>query len=237
MQKRKNVVITGATKGIGFSLAVIFAEPNSRLLLCARNEDELGLAKAAIANADKDVEVHCFTGDLSNQKTVKEFADWCLGFGATDILINNVGSYLPGNVVTEADGSMEAMMNTNFYSAYYLCRGLLPAMIQAGTGHIFNICSVAALQAYEGGGSYSISKFAMDGLSQNLRNELKEKNIKVTAVFPGAVMTNSWKDFDNSSQRIMEPEDVAIMIKAATLLSKQSTVEEIVMRPQLGDLP
>lgn len=237
MQKRKNIVITGATKGIGFSLAVVFSEPNTRLLLCARNKDELGLASSALISADLDVEVHTFCGDLSDKNTTSEFAAWCNGFGATDILINNVGTYIPGDVATEPDGSIEKMMDTNFYSAYYLTRALLPKMVKAGSGHIFNICSVAALTAYNGGGSYSISKFAMDGLSQNLRNELKEKNIKVTAVFPGAVMTNSWKDFDNSEQRIMEPEDVAIMVKAATLLSPQSTVEEIVMRPQLGDLP
>lgn len=237
MQKRKNIVITGATKGIGFSLAVIFSEPNTRLLLCARNNDELSLASSALTSAEQDVEVHCFCGDLSDKETTIEFATWCGGFGATDILINNVGTYIPGNITSEADGSIEKMMDTNFYSAYYLSKALLPNMIEAGSGHIFNICSVAALAAYNGGGSYSISKFAMDGLSQNLRHELKEKNIKVTAVYPGAVMTSSWKDFDNSKQRIMEPEDVAIMIKAATLLSPQSTVEEIVIRPQLGDLP
>lgn len=237
MQKRKNIVITGATKGIGFSLAVIFAEPNTRLLLCARNKDELGLASSALTDAEQDVEVHAFCGDLSDKATTIEFAAWCNQYGATDILINNVGTFIPGDVSTEADGSIEKMMDTNFYSAYHLTRALLPKMIEAGSGHIFNICSVAALKAYDGGGSYSISKFAMDGLSQNLRSELKDKNIKVTAVFPGAVMTNSWKDFDNSDQRIMEPEDVAIMVKAATLLSTQSTVEEIVMRPQLGDLP
>lgn len=237
MQKRKNIVITGATKGIGFSLAVIFSEPNTRLLLCARNNDELGLAKTALTNAEQDTEVHTFCGDLSDKKTAAEFANFCNNFGAVDILVNNVGTYIPGAVATEEDGVMEKMMDTNYYSAYHLTRALLPKMIEASTGHIFNICSVAGLKAYNGGGSYSISKFAMDGFSQNLRQELLEKNIKVTAVFPGAVMTSSWKDFDNSNGRIMEPEDVAIMVKAATLLSVQTCVEEIVMRPQLGDLP
>ena len=237
MQKRKNIVITGATKGIGFSLAVIFSEPNTRLLLCARNNDELGLAKTALTNAEQDVEVHTFCGDLSDKNTTGEFAKFCNDFGATDILINNVGSYIPGDITTEADGVMEKMMDTNYYSAYHLTRALLPKMVEASNGHIFNICSVAGLKAYNGGGSYSISKFAIDGFSQNLRQELMGKHIKVTTVFPGPVMTNSWKDFDNSQGRIMEPEDVAIMVKAATLLSVQTCVEEIVLRPQLGDLP
>jgi short-subunit dehydrogenase len=74
-------------------------------------------------------------------------------------------------------------------------------MILEGNGHIFNICSVASLHAYEGGGSYSISKFALNGFSQNLRHELKKTGIKVTAVFPGAVMTETWGDFDNTANR------------------------------------
>jgi short-subunit dehydrogenase len=109
-------------------------------------------------------------------------------------------------------------------------------MRTAQTGHIFNICSIAGLKAYEGGGAYSISKFALNGFSQNLRHELKSTGIKVTTVLPGAVMTDSWAGFDNSHGRIMEAEDVATMVFAATQLSPQAVVEEIVLRPQLGDL-
>jgi short-subunit dehydrogenase len=122
------------------------------------------------------------------------------------------------------------------YSAYQLTRQLLPAMMAAKQGHIFNLCSIASLQAYANGGSYSISKFALMGFSKNLREELKPYNIKVTAVYPGAVMTDSWGDFDNSQQRIMEANDIAAMIIAATKLSPQAVVEDIVIRPQLGDL-
>jgi short-subunit dehydrogenase len=110
-------------------------------------------------------------------------------------------------------------------------------MIKASKGHVFNICSVASLKAYPGGAGYSISKFALDGLSQNLRHELMPHGIKVTAVFPGAVFTDSWGDFDNSQLRIMEAADIAKMILAASKLSAQAVVEGIIIRPQLGDLP
>jgi short-subunit dehydrogenase len=109
-------------------------------------------------------------------------------------------------------------------------------MLQKGKGHIFNICSIASLDAYENGGSYSISKFALLGFSKNLRLELKDKGIKVTAVCPGAVYTNSWKGSGVDPKRIMEAEDIADMIYAASQLSPQAVVEDIVMRPQLGDL-
>ena len=92
------------------------------------------------------------------------------------------------------------------------------------------------MQAYKNGGAYSISKFALDGFNKNLREELKGFGIKVTAIYPGAVLTDSWGDFDNREHRIMEAEDVAKMVFASSQLSIGACVEEIVMRPQLGDL-
>jgi short-subunit dehydrogenase len=109
-------------------------------------------------------------------------------------------------------------------------------MKAAKAGHIFNLCSVASLAAYPGGGAYSISKFALLGFSKNLRNELKEHGIKVTAVIPGAAYTDSWKSSGISEERFMQAADIAKMVYAASQLSPQAAVEEIVMRPQLGDL-
>ncbi|MEK7198799.1 MAG: SDR family NAD(P)-dependent oxidoreductase, partial [Bacteroidota bacterium] len=91
-------------------------------------------------------------------------------------------------------------------------------------------------QAYANGGSYSISKFALLGFSKNLREELKPHGIKVTAVCPGATLSGSWDGFEIDPQRIMEAEDIAKMVYAATLLSPQAVVEDIIMRPQPGDL-
>jgi short-subunit dehydrogenase len=109
-------------------------------------------------------------------------------------------------------------------------------MKEKGSGHIFNLCSVASLQAYAGGGSYSISKFALLGFSKNLREELKPHSIKVTAVMPGAVYTPSWEGSGVPPERIMEASDIGQLIKAAAALSPQAVIEEIVLRPQLGDL-
>jgi short-subunit dehydrogenase len=231
-----NIVITGASKGIGKAIAGKFAQQGNTLLLCARNKETLEHAATEIKSTYPLSVVEVMPADLSKKEETNSFADWCLSFGTPDILVNNTGSFTPGTILDEPEGALENMINTNLYSAYYLTRKLAPAMVQAGRGHIFNICSVAALQAYENGGSYSISKYAMNGFSQNLRHELKAYGIKVTVVFPGAVLTDSWGDFDNSGNRIMEADDVAEMILAATKLSPQAVTEEIVMRPQLGDL-
>ncbi len=230
------VIITGANRGIGKAIAVAFAEKGHELVLCARNIGLLEQVKAEIGQNTGNKKIHVFSVDLCDKDAVKQFASDCLRIGHPDILVNNAGVYLPGNCIDEPEGAMEYMMNINFFSAYQLSRNLIPAMKSKGAGHIFNICSVASLKPYDGGGCYSVSKFALNGLNQNLRHELRPYGIKVTGVFPGAVMTDSWSGFDNSNGRIMEAADIASMIYASSILSPQAVVEDIIIRPQLGDL-
>jgi short-subunit dehydrogenase len=152
-----------------------------------------------------------------------------------DVLVNNAGSFVPGSVYNEPEGQLEQMIELNLYSAYHLTRRLVPVMMRKKKGHIFNLCSIAALAAYPNGGSYSISKFALEGFSKNLREELKPYGVKVTSVHPGATFTKAWEGFADQS-RIMEVEDVANMVYAASSLSATACVEDIILRPQLGDL-
>jgi short-subunit dehydrogenase len=229
------IVITGASKGLGKAFAERFAEGNT-LLLCARNDNILLQSVNELKKKFSLANIHYRVTDMSKKPDVLAFADWCNSFGAVDILINNAGQFIGGSIYNEEDGVLETMMETNLYSAYYLTRALLPKMMNKRNGHIFNICSIASLQAYSNGGSYSISKFAMLGFSKNLREELKPYNIKVTSVMPGAVYTDSWKGSGVDENRIMQAEDIAKMVKASSELSSQACVEEIVVRPQLGDL-
>lgn len=232
-----NVIITGASKGIGKALATVFAREGAHLYLCARNEVSLYNTVAELQTAYPECRVYAKAFDVSKKDEAVAFANWVLShISAVDILINNAGQYLPGNVHNEADGILEEMLAVNLYSAYHISRKLIPVMVAAKCGHIFNICSIASLQSYANGGSYSVSKFALLGFTKNLREELKPHHIKVTAVLPGAVMSDSWGDFDNSTKRIMEAGDVAEMVLAASKLSPQAVVEDIVLRPQLGDL-
>jgi len=174
--------------------------------------------------------------DLSDKQQAKDLGNWCLKYNVPDILVNNAGLFEPGSVYNEPEGTLESQLATNVSSAYHLTRILLPKMMVRKSGHIFNLCSIASLHAYKNGGAYSISKFAMYGFSKNLREEMKTYNIKVTSVHPGAVLTDSWSGYDNSSKRIMEAEDIAKMIYASTQLSAAACAEDIVIRPQLGDL-
>ncbi len=232
----RNVIITGASKGLGKAFAEKFAAAGNRLFLCSRNKDLLYAAQQELLQKYPGSVIKIMAADISQKENAVAFGNFCMEDGAPHILINNAGSFLPGDIHSEKDGVFETMMQTNLHSAYHLTRTVLPAMMEAKAGHIFNMCSIASLAAYKNGGSYSISKFALLGFSKNLREELKPFNIKVTAVIPGAVYTDSWSKTDVLPGRIMHVNDVADMVYAASLLSPQACVEEIVMRPQLGDL-
>ncbi len=234
-----NIIITGASKGLGYAIAETFAndkEPPT-FFLCARRQDELTGAADKLKSLSPNITVNTHSCDVSKKEEITAFAKWILQQTIRiDILVNNAGSFLPGTISTEKEGTLETMMETNLYSAYHLTRALSPTMIKAKSGHIFNICSIASLQAYKPGASYSISKFALMGFSKNLRDEMKAHNIKVTTVYPGAFWSESWEGSGVNPKRIMEAADVAKMIYATSFLSPQTCTEDIILRPQLGDL-
>ncbi len=231
-----NIIITGASKGIGKAIAEIFAGAGHTLFLCSRSEKPLYDAVAELQTKYPQSTIKAKPADMGNREQAREFGAWCLGIGVPDIVVNNAGQYLPGSLHNEDEGVLEQMMAVNLYSAYHLTRALLPAMMKAKKGHIFNMCSIASLHAYNNGGSYSISKFALLGFSKNLREEMKPHGIKVTAICPGATMSASWDGANVDPKRIMEAGDVATMIYAASGLSPMADVEDMVMRPLQGDL-
>jgi short-subunit dehydrogenase len=232
-----NVIITGASKGFGKSIAEIFAAHGHNVFICARNADKLYAVQRELQSQYPGAGVEAMPCDLSLPEGARAFGKWFLSFNIPpDVLVNNAGLFDPGSVYNEPEGTLEHMIAVNLYSAYHLTRALIPEMTARRHGHIFNMCSIASLKAYPNGGAYSISKFALAGFSKNLREEMKPFGVKVTAVYPGAAYTDSWAGSGVDPSRIMEADDIARMIYAASLLSPQACVEDIVLRPQLGDL-
>lgn len=232
-----NIVITGGSKGMGKAMADKFATAGNNIFISSRHEAELAKTAEEINSKHGNL-VSYFAADLSQKAGVRALANHLISKNITpDILINNAGLFMPGSVYNEEEGILEEMININLYSAYHLTRALLPSMIKKKQGHIFNICSIASLSAYANGGAYSISKFALMGFSKNLREEMKQFNIKVTAVYPGAVFTSSWEEANISPSRIMEVNDIADLIFSSASLSPQACVEDIIIRPIQGDLP
>jgi short-subunit dehydrogenase len=232
----KLIVVTGGTKGIGRAILEKFAASGFDIATCARNQKDLTQLKKAFESKFK-IKVFVHVADMSDKNQVKQFTDALNEFGRPiDVLVNNAGYFEPGQIMEEPEGALEGMIQGNVYSAYYTTRGIISKMKEAKAGHIFNMCSIASFMAYPNGGSYAISKFALLGFSKVLREELKEFGIRVTAVMPGATKTASWAASDLPDSRFMKPEDVAEAIFSAHSLSPRSVVEEILIRPQMGDI-
>ncbi|MCH8904994.1 MAG: SDR family oxidoreductase [Bacteroidetes bacterium] len=232
-----NVIITGATKGIGKATAYKFASEGANLAICARTEGDLESLSDDISSKFPPSRVLKSHFDVADKNEVKSFAEMVLKeWDHIDVLINNAGMFKPGEIHKEEEGVLEEMINTNLYSAYHLSRALIPKFIEQKSGHIFNLCSTASVIAYPNGGAYSISKFALLGMTKNLRKELETYNIKVTAIIPGATFTDSWSDSGIPEDRFMAPEDIASAIWSAYSLSPNANVDEILIRPVTGDV-
>ncbi|TXH21450.1 MAG: SDR family NAD(P)-dependent oxidoreductase [Chitinophagaceae bacterium] len=231
-----NIVITGASRGIGFAIAQKFAAHGYDLIITSMNEDSIIKALNQLKNEFPNIKIYAAAYDLSIKAKAIAFGQWVQSIGGTQVLVNNAGTYLPGKITDIEGDILEQQISTNLMSAFYVTKEILPVLQKTEKSHIFNICSIAALKAYENGGAYSVSKYALKGFNDNLRLELMPMGIKVTGVYPGAVLTDSWAGFDNTNHRIMEAKDIADMIFQATQLSTAACVEEIIIRPVLGDL-
>jgi short-subunit dehydrogenase len=233
----KVMVITGGTKGIGKAVIEKFAAHNFDIITCSRHTNELVSLQEEIQNKFSSIKLQYFMADLSHKEEVLKFIDFINSVGnPIEILVNNAGIFLPGQIHTESEGTLEKTMDINLFSVYHLTRGLISDMKDRRSGHIFNLCSTASITPYTNGGSYCISKYALLGFNKVLREEMKEFGVRVTAVLPGATLTASWEGSDLPPERFMKPEDVAHIIYTSYILSQQAVVEEILIRPQLGDI-
>lgn len=235
----KYVVVTGGSKGIGRAVVLRFLRAGFAVVTCARNNQDLEALQAEARQQSAAPVLHTFPADLSEPADCRRFTDFVLNLGgAVEVLVNNTGAFLPGRLQDEPqDGSqLRQMLAVNLLSAYDVTLPLLPSLIARGQGHIFTVCSTASIAAYPNGGSYGIAKHALYGFTRNLREELKGQGIRVTAVLLGATLTASWEGVDLPAERFIRAEDVAEAIFGAYSLSPQAVVEELLIRPQLGDL-
>ncbi len=236
LKSNKVSLITGGTRGLGKALATCFASMSYDLVLLARDAERLQLVKEDLESRF-EIKVTTLSGDLADRDQCQRLSDEIKKYkNKIDVLVNNAGVFLPGRVLDEKEGTLETLISTNLYSAYYLTKNLMPLVEKSMEGMIVNISSVAGLQAYDNGGSYSISKFALRGFSENLRKELQESHVRVTTVYPGAFYSDSWKDSDANPELMMTAEDVALSIANLVKVSPKTVVEELVLRPQKGDI-
>jgi short-subunit dehydrogenase len=235
----KLIVVTGGSKGIGRAVVLRFLRAGFPVATCARSAADLAALVTELQAEVPGAVLHTEAADLSQAADCARFAAFVLGLGqAVEVLVNNAGAFVPGRLQDEpTDGSqLRQMLAVNLLSAYDVTLPLLPGFIARGRGHIFTICSTASITAYPNGGSYGIAKHALLGFTKNLREELKPSGVRVTAVLPGPTLTASWAGVELPPERFVQSEDVAEAVFGTYSLSPHAVVEELLIRPQLGDL-
>ncbi|HWA08764.1 MAG TPA: SDR family oxidoreductase [Opitutaceae bacterium] len=235
--KKPLLLITGASQGIGAAIAQVFAREvrGLRLALVARSEKNL--RGVAVRCRRLGAEAEIFPADVSDEASVAAMAKAVAKrWGAVDVLINNAGKFAGAPLEKLAVADFDRIVAANLRSAFLVTRAFLPAMRRRGRGDIFFMSSIAGLGAYPNGAAYCAAKFGVTGLAQVLRAETKNSGIRVCCVHPGATWSPSWAKSGVKPQRIMPAEDVAWAFLDVYRLGRRTVVEEIVLRPQLGDL-
>jgi len=232
------VLITGASQGLGAAIAEAFAEryrTDARLVLVARSED--GLAETAARCQSLGATADVFSCDVTDDAAVDSLARRVEAqAGTPDVLVNNAGRFVPGGLAETTPAAFREMLDVNLTSAFLVTRAFLPAMVARGSGRVLMMGSVASVRGYPGGVAYGAAKHGLLGLARSLREETKGSGVGITTLLPGATHTPSWHGSGVDEARLMPPEDVARVAVETAALSGRSVVEEVLIRPDAGDV-
>ena len=227
--KNKTVVVTGASSGIGEASCFEFAKKGANLVLVARRKERLDELKKNLVKFNVDTLVcEC---DVSDKTQVQKMCSQVIEkFGGIDVLVNNAGFAIYGNVSDLTIEEIESQMKTNYFGMIYCTKSFLPKMLEQKSGHIVNIASVAASFGLPGIASYCASKFAMLGFSEGLKHELRGTGIGITVVSPIMVKTNFFdhKSFKHMPKYSPTALGVKTVAKAVISAANSSRLEIIV---------
>ncbi|MFH0992330.1 MAG: SDR family oxidoreductase [bacterium] len=233
----RNVLITGASSGIGAALAKQFGKNGDRVFALARTLGSMEDLRPFFQSP----ETHFFPYQCDLQQTtqvIKVASAILKNHGWVDILIHNAGvTYFKDFLDTSLE-EYDHVFNTNLRAVFVLTQAILPAMIERKAGTIVNIASYAAKAVYAKSSVYTASKIAMEGMMNVLRSEVRGKGIHITNVFPGAVLTSIWhpKHQERFGHQMLMPDHVANIVFEITCQPPSVMAEEITIRPQGGDL-
>ncbi|MDP9047567.1 MAG: SDR family oxidoreductase [Bacteroidota bacterium] len=233
----KNALITASTKGMGRAIAIAFAKEGINLAICSRNAADLNAFKEELQAINSSIKVVTSVTDCSVKQQLLAFADGAeqqLGF--ISIIVNNVGMYQHSSMLDDNDDAFETQVHTNLAPAYELYRYFGKKMINAREGHIFTICSAASLTPIPEAGTYSVTKYALLGLTKTMKLEMQQYGVKVTAVIPGSTLTDSWKGMEVDKDKMVLPEDIASAIINTYKMSAGANVDEIIIKPVYGQM-
>jgi len=229
--ENKVAVVTGGTKGIGFSIAEALAKNNASVFICGRDEQDLNAAIGRLSSTGRVAGAVC---DVRDEAQVKAMLAECgKTFGGVDILVNNAGMGYFGKTVEEMSGEeFREILATNLFGVFYACHHALPLMKKRGGGYIINISSLAGQNPHPRMAAYNASKFGLNGFSEALMQEVRHDNIKVSYICPGSVNTDFGGDTASDEKAWqLQPADIAEVVIDLLSFDKRALPSKIEIRP------
>lgn len=228
----KTAIVTGGTKGIGRGIAEALVKAGVNVCLSARSREEIDEALLALSALDGG-DVTGIASDVRNYTQIQALFELTSSqFGGLDILVNNAGIGMFQTVEEMSPEDFRAVLETNLFGVFYCCHEAIPLMKQRGGGYIINISSLAGANAHPKMAAYNASKFALNGFSEALMQEVRYDGIKVSYIMPGSVNTEFGGDSpsDKNSWQL-QPSDIARVVIDLLRHDERSLPSRVEIRP------
>jgi short-subunit dehydrogenase len=226
-----NAIVTGASRGLGLDISKMLASCGFDLFLIAKNQDKLDLVKSQIEK-EFDVKVITLSCDFSNGfQTNKLVENLKSNVAQVDVLVNNVGAFEMGELGDTSNDQVERLLKINFEASFKITQAYLEGFKQKGKGNLFNIGSIVTEFPRKDIAAYTISKFALQGYTKMLCDDLKDHGVKVTEIIPGSINTSSWNGLDVPKDEFIQTKDIVDTIEMVINSSKGVNFEQIIIRP------
>ena len=224
--KDKIIIITGASQGFGKALAKALKQENAQVVISSHDKENL--EKTA-----NELSVDYFLADVTSFDNVKELGEYTVEkYGKMDFWINNAGIQIAPSFVEDVDiKKLHNLFEINFFGYFYGCQIALSQMKKQKGGVVININSTAGLDGKPEISAYSSSKFAIKGLTESIRKEIKDLDIKILGIFPGGMQTDIYREkYPDDIKDYMEVDAVVEKV-IANLKSENLEIDFIIKRP------
>jgi 3-oxoacyl-[acyl-carrier protein] reductase len=227
----KVAIVTGGSKGIGFAIAEGLVKSGANVFICARDKSEL---KSAVEDLRRYGKAEGEVCDVRSEDQVRMMLEECERvFGGVDILINNAGIGYFGKTVEELSADeFRQTLETNLFGVFYTCHYAIPMMKKRGGGYIINISSLAGQNPHPKMAAYNASKFALNGFTEAMMQEVRQDNIKVSYICPGSVNTYFGGDSPSAAQSWqLQPQDIAQVVLDLLNMDGRALPSKVEIRP------
>ena len=228
-------IVTGASTGIGKHISINLSKNNYHVILISRNEQKLQLVEKYIKGIGNDCSIVC--ADVGKKSSIEKISS-TVNIYNIDVLLNNAGIGIFNKIQNISVSEWDEQMSTNLRGSFLMTKLVIDSMVKKKSGKIIFINSVAGLNPYPFSSAYVASKYGLRGFSSSLREELREYNIKVISIHPGAINTPFWDNVKGDFPRedMLSVKDVATATVDAILAKNNVVHEEIIIRRTAGDI-